>query len=147
MKADTENTTHHGYNIKKIRGLIDMSQIDLAERLGMDPTQLNRIERKEIIEDEILDRIAAEMGVSTEFIKNYDHETTVTTIINNNTFNDESDMNKAINGNNSQGSSPTNTVENNNPLDTVKEVYEKLLAEKDKRIAMLEKQLQESKTK
>jgi len=142
MKADTEDTTHYGYNVRKIRGLVDMSQIDLAEKLGMNPTQLNRIERQETIDDEILDRIAAELGVSTEFIKNYNHEAAVTTIISNNTFNDESDMNKAINGNSSTGSSPKNTVENNNPLDTIKEVYEKLLAEKDERIALLEKEIQ-----
>jgi len=148
MRADiSEDINNDGDNIKDLRRVLGISQVDLAEKLGMNPTQLNRLERQQNIDDEILDQIAAQLGVTAEFIRKYNHEETVNNIISNNTFNDDSGINKAVNGNSSTGSNPSNTVENINPLDTVKELYEKLLTEKDERIALLEKEIRELKKK
>lgn len=150
MKDVAEDINKDGDNVKNIRRVIGVSQVDLAEKLGINPTQLNRLERQQTIEDEILDQIAAELGVTAEFIRKYNYEETVNNIISNNVFNDDSGIgsneNRGGAANNNKGNNGLNNTVNN-PLDTVKELYDKLLTEKDERIALLEKEIRELKKK
>ena len=123
---------HIGRKISRIRELRGMKQENLAEALGISQQAVSQIEQSETIEDEKLERVAKELGVTKEGIENFSEESVLNII--SNTFNDSS----ILNGINYQP--------NFNPLDKVLELYEEkeklyersLNAEKEK-VAYLEK--------
>jgi len=85
-----EKRTHHGNTIKRIRTTLKMKQETLAMELGMTQAMISVYESKEIIEDSMLDKFAAVLGVSSEFIKELD-EDPVIVIIENNTCKNNKD--------------------------------------------------------
>jgi transcriptional regulator with XRE-family HTH domain len=111
---------HIGKNIERICKLTGIKQTDLAKRLNTNQQEISRIESKAEIEDEMLERIAKAIGFPKEIIK---------------AFSDE----KLINSINQLDT--TVIAQYINPIEKIIELYEKQLIEKDKRIALLEKQL------
>lgn len=122
----TTKPKHIGRNISRIRELRGMKQEALAIAIGVSQQTISTIENSEKVDDEKLELIAKELGVTVEAIKNFSDEAVFNYFSN---FYDNS----------------TGQVNNNNcsfnPLDKVVELYERLVqAEKDK-VTYLEKLL------
>ena len=118
--------------------MLDMKQDTLAGELGGDWTQrrVSLLEQKEVIEPEILEEVAKALKVPAKAIENFDEKAAVSYIT---TFNDSSkgDFNYQCTF---------------NPLDKYveqveenKKLYAALLKEKEEKIALLERLLQERK--
>jgi transcriptional regulator with XRE-family HTH domain len=118
--------THHGRAVKRIREILHIKQDVLADALGISQQSISLLETKETLEPEQLEQIAKTFKVPVEAIKNFNDEATVSYIAN--TFNGNS-------GN----------YMNFNPVDKVVELYERVIKEKDEKIALLEKMLAEKK--
>ena len=113
-----------------MRELLNFTQEEVAEKMGVSQQTISNIESSETVDDEQLDKLGKALGVSAEAIKNLDENATVYNIVHN--------------------SSISGTVSAHhctfNPLDKLMEVIEKneklykeLLKEKDEKIAMLQK--------
>lgn len=114
----TEKTRHIGRNISRLRELRGIKQEALALAIGVSQQTISNIENSETVEDDKLQLIAKELGMSPEAIKNFSEEAIFNYF---NNFYDNS----------------TGQINHNhctfNPLDKVIELYERLIqAEKDK---------------
>ncbi|MDR2835118.1 MAG: helix-turn-helix domain-containing protein [Bacteroidales bacterium] len=130
MNTENYNPTklHIGHNIKRLRDILGIKQDAIAFELGMTQQNFSNLEQKSDIDNEILEKISLIMKISVEAIKNFNEEGVVNII--SSTLHDN--YNSAIIMHNP----------NFNPIDKMMELYEKLLAEKDKTIAVLEKRLE-----
>ena len=123
---------HLGKNIASLRGLRRMTQKDMAARLDILQSEYSRIENKDKIDDDLLERIANALEVSPEAIKNFNENA----IINNFSF--------------SFNDNAVNAVYNINSIEKIVELYEQILNEKNEVIKSKEeliemfKQLQKS---
>lgn len=93
------------------------------------------MEAKETVDPAILDQVAKILKVPVEAIKNFDEEAAIVNIQNNY---DGSTLNHSANY-------QYNYQPTFNPVDKVVELYERMLKEKDEKIALLEKQAGEKK--
>ena len=127
----TSKPRHIGRNISRIRELRGMKQEALAIAIGVSQQTISNIESSETIDDDKLQLIAKELGITAEAIKNFSKDAVLNII--NNTFNTNDNGIAILKTENFQ---PTF-----NPLDKVVELYERLVqAEKDK-VTYLEKLL------
>lgn len=118
----TEKTKHIGRNISRLRELRGIKQEALALAIGVSQQTISNIENSETVEDEKLQLIAKELGMSTEAIKNFTEENVMNFF--NNFYDNSSSQGNSFN----QGMYATF-----NPLDKIVELYERLLqAERDK---------------
>ena len=104
----TTKPKHIGRNISRIRELRGMKQEALAIAIGVSQQTISNIEASETVEEDKLELIAKELGVTAEAIKNFSEEGVI------NYFNNFTD--------NSAG-----TFNNHctfNPLDKLIEAYE-----------------------
>jgi len=128
METSTKPTnTNIGRKIGRIRELRGIKQETLASELGVSQQSVSRMEQSDILEEDVLEKIAKVLGVTADAIKNFSEEAVVNYF---NTFN--------------QSVSSSNFGHNNtctfNPLDKLvelfeenKKLYERLLqAEKEK---------------
>ncbi|WP_428330311.1 helix-turn-helix domain-containing protein [Mucilaginibacter sp.] len=120
---------HIGRKISRIRELRGIKQEAFANELGLSQQTVSRMEQSETIEDDVLEKIAGVLGVSTEAIKNYSDEAVVNFF---NTFNDNSGAGAFF--------SSTNLHCTFNPIDKIVELY-------DEKVALLERLLQAEKEK
>ena len=136
MSATTErpNQIHQGRNIKRFREMLGLKQDALAYALGEEWSQkrVSLLEQKEVIEDDILNQVAAILKVPVEAIKNFSEEGVLNVISNTFTSTDTSTLN-AINY------QPTF-----HPIDKVielfeenKRLYEQLLASEREKVEIL----------
>ena len=123
----SENTIHHGRNIKRIRELLGVKQDALAIDLGDDWNQqkISYLEGKEEIDALLLEQVAKALKIPAEAIRNFNEESAMNII--SNTFN--SHDNSTLHAINYQ---PTF-----NPIDKIVELYERMLKEKDQLIEKL----------
>jgi len=136
-----EKTIHQGRNVKRFREMLGIKQEALALELGDDWNQrkVSLLEQKEVIEPELLEQVAKVLKVPTEAIKNFDEEQAIFNIQHN------------YEGSNNQGAnlvyqSTINPIEKwLEALEENKKLYERLLKEKEEKIALLEKVLQQGK--
>jgi len=119
----TEKTVHEGKNVKRIREILGIKQDVLANQLGLSQQAVSQLEQKETIDPKIMADVAKALKVPVEAIKNFNEEATYNNIANN--FNDNSYL---INY-------------QFNPVEKVIELYERLIKDKDEKIALLEKML------
>ena len=113
--------THHGHSIKRIRDMLGIKQETLAAELNMTQQAFSKLEQKEQIEDEMLDKIAKILHVSTEALKTMSEEATINYI---NTFTDNE-----------------NGHFFSHPIDKIVELYERLVKAEQEKVALLEEQL------
>lgn len=87
--TDRPKNIHQGRNVKRFREMLGLKQEALALQLGEDWNQkrVSLLESKEIIEEDILQQVAAILKVPVDAIKNLDEDKAVQIIAN--TFNDE----------------------------------------------------------
>jgi len=120
---------HHGHNIKRWRNILDMKQESIAHALGMTQQNFSLLEQKQKIDDPTVEKVAKEMNISAELIKNFDERDTIHFVLS--TFHDNS---------NSVLSNPKI-----NPIDKIIELYERIIYEKNEEIDLL-KQLLKNKS-
>jgi transcriptional regulator with XRE-family HTH domain len=136
---------HHGRNLKGIRNALDISQDQLAEKLGeaWNQQRISDLENKERIEDELLDKVAQGLNVPVDTIKNYTPEALITFIQNNHS---------GANASTGLINSGTDFLKNCtfNPFDKFVEqveknekLYQELLKTEREKIALLERLLNE----
>jgi transcriptional regulator with XRE-family HTH domain len=135
--TDMPKKVHEGQNIKRFREMLGIKQETLASELGEDWTQskISHLEAKETVDPAILDQVAKILKVPVEAIKNFDEEAAIVNIQNNY---DGSTLNHSANY-------QYNYQPTFNPVDKVVELYERMLKEKDEKIALLGKQAGERK--
>ena len=134
----TEKNTHHGHAIKRIRQSLGIKQASLAMDTGLCQQTVSSYEQKKVIEDEILEKFAKVLNVSVDLIKELE-EDPVTIIIENNTF--ENNKDTAI----ATGYIAGDNVVNNNPIEKITELFERLLEKEQEKIDLLEKLLKDKK--
>jgi len=87
MNASTDkpNKIHQGRNVKRFREMFGLKQEALALGLGEDWSQkrVSLLEAKEVIEEDLLKKIASLLKVPVEAIKNFDEEKAIYNIQNN----------------------------------------------------------------
>jgi len=130
-EASPSPKVHHGRNIKRLREMLGVKQEYIANELNMTQQTISKLEQKEEIEDEILEKVAKSLNVPMDAIKNLNDEAATNYI---NTFYD----------NHGHGFFSNNF--NFNPVDKVVELYERLLTAEKEKVSMLEKLLEEKKS-
>jgi transcriptional regulator with XRE-family HTH domain len=127
MDTPTKPTnTHIGRKISRIRELRGIKQETLASELGVSQQSVSRMEQSEVLEDDVLEKVAKILGVPVDAIKNFSEEAVINII--SSTLHNTSGL---VNYN------PTFTF---NPIEKIVELYDEkidllerlLLAEKEK---------------
>jgi transcriptional regulator with XRE-family HTH domain len=131
----TLKNTHHGHNVKRIRRTLGIKQDALAAEVGMSQTMISRYEQKKVIEDDVIEKIAKALNVSPEFIKEMEEDPVTIIIENSNIENNTGAAGYYIAGDNV----------NNNPIEKIAELFEKLLQAEREKINLLEKLLKDRK--
>jgi transcriptional regulator with XRE-family HTH domain len=123
--AAKPSSNHIGRKISRIGELKGIKQETLASELGVSQQTVSRMEQSEKVEDEILEKVAAILGVPAEAIKNFSEEAMVNIIAN--TF-----THSTLNG--------VNYFPTFNPIDKIVELY-------NEKVELLERLLQAEKEK
>lgn len=110
---------HIGRNISRLRSFRGIKQQDVAKRLKMTQQNYSLIENAEEVDDNLLASIAAIIDFPVEMIKDLDNSK-VQSIFN-------------------SGSITDSIFYQNNPVEKIIELYERLLKEKDETISILQK--------
>ncbi|WP_025144877.1 helix-turn-helix domain-containing protein [Pedobacter jeongneungensis] len=84
MEGIINKATHLGYKVERIRRMKSISQETLASSLGMTRQNLSRLEHAEVIDDDKLEQIAQQLGVSKEDIKNFNEDAMFNNFVHNN---------------------------------------------------------------
>ncbi len=75
MDTPTKPTnTHIGRKISRIRELRGIKQETLASELGVSQQSVSRMEQSDILEDDVLDKVAKILGVTSDAIKNFSED-------------------------------------------------------------------------
>ena len=135
MDTPTKPTnTHIGRKISRIRELRGIKQETLASELGVSQQSVSRMEQSDILEDDVLDKVAKILGVTSEAIRSFSEEGVINYF---NTFNDNSFNNGAYNAFGC----------NFNPIEKWLQVVEENKKLYDEKIALLERLLLAEKEK
>lgn len=89
MEKETTKNTHHGHSVKRLRLERKLSQSELGKLIGMSQETVSRNEKKNEIEDAILEQFSKGLGVSKEFIKELEDDKPLTVYMENNTITNE----------------------------------------------------------
>tara|TARA_R110002020_G_C16186225_1_gene765198 strand:- start:595 stop:969 length:375 start_codon:yes stop_codon:yes gene_type:complete len=117
---------HRGKKVAKCRNFRGIKQDSLAHQLNISQTEMSRIENQETIDDQLFAQIAQALGVSAEFLDNFDENSALYHISNN--------IDNTTITENSNGISQIF-----NPLDKVIELYERLLESEREKIELFKK--------
>lgn len=133
MEAAVSNKCHQGANVRRWREWRGINQNVLAEKIGIPQSRLSDYEQQAQLDEELLSRIAKELDIPVEAITEMEDGPTIN--IFSGTFNDN-----ALAGGGGQLYQPIF-----NAIDKFIEVYDKILREKEEKIAALEAQLKDKK--
>ena len=107
---------HQGKNIRRFRDILGIKQEILAVELNMTQQAVSKLEQKEVIDDETLNKVAGVLNIPVEAIKNMTDENAINIVANTFTSHDTSTLNLNVNYH------PTF-----DPMDKIVELYERLL--------------------
>jgi transcriptional regulator with XRE-family HTH domain len=130
FETEERSKVHLGRNVGRIREIIGMKQIVLAEKTGMSQQNISKLEQNEDIAEETLDRLAKGLGVTPEFVKTFKEERAIHYIQNNNESSSHASQNYQ------------QTI-NYNGIDKISDLVQQLLELEKRRIEALEKRLEE----
>lgn len=140
---------HHGKGVRFVRESLNISQIGLGKLIGETQQRISCWELKESLDESKLKRIADALKVPVEMIKNFSPEENAKNVINgnnqqneNNTFDNASIGQEIIGSQTNQYQVDTKIIE---LYESIIEEKNKLLTEKDLRIAELQRQLEDKK--
>ena len=122
-----QDENHVGHNIQRIRVFLGIKQEVLAQELNLSQPQISQIEQQKEIDEAILQKISDVLGVSPELIKKFNVEKAIYNICSNNY------QDATIN----EGASVTAVAQQNNPLEKVIELYERLLKSEREKLEIL----------
>jgi len=77
LRAMTEKTVHEGRNVKRIREILGIKQDALAFDLGISQQAISLLEQREVLDKDMLERVAKILKVPAESIKNFTEENVV----------------------------------------------------------------------
>ncbi|WP_165022401.1 MULTISPECIES: helix-turn-helix domain-containing protein [unclassified Dysgonomonas] len=132
-EATSDKKAHHGQNVKRLREILGVKQEVLADELGISQQGISRLETKEELDEEILEKISSVLKVSVEAIKNYDEERAVNIV--SNTFQDGS--------NGYVRADEFNYKCSFNPIDKIVELYDQIIKEKEEKLALMQQMLKD----
>jgi transcriptional regulator with XRE-family HTH domain len=124
---DSESV-HIGYNVRRIREISGIKQYALADECGWSQQQMSRLENSKRISHDNLAIIAEKLGVSIEFIKNFQEERAI--------FNIQHGITVNENANNLNGYQPT--YNNNHPIEPLIELFERFVKDDQKKVQSIE---------
>lgn len=131
---------HHGRNIRRVRMEKNIKQEVLSEKVNMSQPTVSRYENMKVIDEETLQRFAKALNVPVDYLETLE-EDAPTVVFENNTINnsDQGGANTQVGFTQEEN----NTSAHFNPIEKIAELYERLLKEKDDKIATFEKRLDE----
>jgi transcriptional regulator with XRE-family HTH domain len=71
------HTIHQGRNVKRIREMLGIKQDALATSLGLSQQAVSQLERKELLDETVLEKVSKALGVSEEAIKNFSDDAAI----------------------------------------------------------------------
>lgn len=126
MESTSFYKIHHGRNIRRLREILGVKQESIALELSISQQAMSKLEQKDEIDDETLEKISNVLGIPANSIKNFNDDAAVNVIAN--TFNDSSFV----------GYKPIF-----NPVEKMAELYERILKAEQEKNALLEKMIRE----
>jgi transcriptional regulator with XRE-family HTH domain len=134
METPAKPTNNHiGRKISRLRELRGIKQEHLASELGVSQQTVSRMEQSEVLEDDVLEKVAKVLGIPVDAIKNFSEEAVINII--SSTLHDNA------------GSVNNNCTLTFNPIDKWLEVieenkklYERLLASEKDKVELLKAQ-------
>lgn len=133
MDADTVimPRVHQGRNIRRFRDILGIKQETVATKLEMTQQAFSKLEQKEQIDENTLNKVADVLQIPVEALKN---------------MTDEAAFN--IIGNTFQNDSSAYVYQykcNFNPIDKVIELYERMLKAEQEKVSLLQEALRDKK--
>jgi transcriptional regulator with XRE-family HTH domain len=116
------HTIHHGRNVKRIREILGIKQDVLATSLGLSQQAISQIERKEVLDTLVLEKVSKVLGVSEEAIKNFTDEAAIHIVANTINNHDQSTV--------------VNYYPTFNPIDKIVELYNEKIALYERMLTM-----------
>jgi transcriptional regulator with XRE-family HTH domain len=133
MQQEGTKGLHEGRNIKRIREIFAIKQDALAMDLGISQQAISALEQKEVLDRDMLEKVAKALKVRPEVIKNFSEE------------------NIAFQIQNVNDNLQANYHYNFNPFDRYieameenKKLYERLLESEREKVVLLEKLLNQN---
>lgn len=134
---DTEamvmHKVHQGSNIRRFRDILGVKQETLAEELKITQQAVSKLEQKEVIDDETLNKVAAALKIPVEALRNMNEESAFNVIANTFHSHDTSIGNQS------------NYQCSFNPLDKIVELYERVLKAEHEKVTLLQEALKDKK--
>ena len=106
---------HQGKNIRRFRDILGIKQEILAVELNMTQQAVSKLEQKEVIDDETLNKVAGVLNIPVEAIKNMTDEAAINIVATTFSSHDTSTLHAV------------NYFPTFNPIDKIVELYERLL--------------------
>ncbi len=131
MEGTAVKKSNHGANVRRWREWRNVNQDVLAEQIGVSQATLSGYEKKDKLEQDILDKIAKALDIPVEAITELEQGTAINII--SSTFHDSSIASMMY-------CQPTF-----NPIDKIAELYERLLQSEKEKVLILEDVLKEKK--
>jgi transcriptional regulator with XRE-family HTH domain len=125
----TVRKSNHGANIRRWREWRNVNQDVLAEQIGVSQATLSGYEKKDKLEQDILEKVAKALDIPVEAITEMENGASINIIAN--TFDNQS--------------SAVNWCPTFNPIDKVIELYDKLLESEKEKVALLQEVLKDKK--
>lgn len=129
-----EQKIHQGRNVKRFREMLGIKQEVLAFDLDISQQKISQLEQKEIIENDLLQKISEVMKIPVEAFQNFDEEAAINII--SNTFNNHDHSSP-------QFASVINNSPSFHPLDKMVELYERIIQQQKEMIEKLENLIQD----
>lgn len=149
MEAEVQKETkcqhHHGKAIKRLRLDKGWSRVALADKIGVSEAALNRMEAKEELSEEILERVAKELGVSKELIKELEEDKPLAVYIQENNIQDSHSPYSSINNtvDTLDNRSSDSVAEMTKVCDCIRQEYDTLLAAQKEMMEYYKKEIEE----
>lgn len=124
IETPEKKKVHQGHNMKRWRRVMGVTQIDIADYLNITQQAVSKMEEKEEIEPEMLEKVAEIIKIPADIIRDKEPETLLTSMTNTFTLTDTSHGNNLGNGRDGITHYYNCTF---HPLDKVTELYERLL--------------------
>ena len=123
----TVRKSNHGANIRRWREWRNVNQDVLAEQIGVSQATLSGYEKKDKLEQDILEKVAKALDIPVEAITEMENGASI----------------NIVNAYDNSGS--INYFPTFNPIDKIIELYDKLLESEKEKVALLQEVLKDKK--
>ncbi|MGV8092173.1 MAG: helix-turn-helix domain-containing protein [Mangrovibacterium sp.] len=127
METQSVKKSNHGANVRRWREWRGVKQDVLAEQIGVSQATFSGYEKKDKLEQEVLEKIAGALDIPIEAITELGQEAAI----------------NIVNAYDNAGS--INFNPSFNPIDKIAELYERLLKSEQEKVALLQEALKDRK--